>query len=539
MYYLYKKIVVFVVFLAIILSVSIHSSADSFDLSNFLNLNSNLDLVFSKIKKAGSDEEKNIARSIWAQGYFSHANQISPTLIDIGSQRKGFQAGFNLATSKTAILGIYGGYNLNSFSGSKDDNITEYEIGVYRGTYGEFTNVKFIMAYASDNIDFRILPNLRTHNGKLGFDIEFLFPISQSIDIRIFGQGQGIAAYNEKKRIDSNDVILPGISYRAQTVAGLRLIDDKSDFNWNIAVFAGYLFIGRVETDNLNVNVSTSTPVENPFKMQASQKFIFGYSVGLEYIVSNIVSLYALAGFRVMEFKELYSGGGENYLGGGVRFLFGGKKGEKKADVTPAIATQTAQILGEAKVEKLINAEEDVEKVEVSSKDNDFFNYSQLSSSPDGNAQAAIIENTRIKEDISLMELESENEDLALKKAQADKKKYSNLIKSFILSVAVFKSGGYELTPEAKKEIKVLTDNIKKYHYSKITIEGHSDSSGNPITNQKLSVLRARSVFGELFLNGVPLEKMEYLGVGAAMPISSNKTVDGRARNRRVEIFVE
>ncbi len=71
-----------------------------------------------------------------------------------------------------------------------------------------------------------------------------------------------------------------------------------------------------------------------------------------------------------------------------------------------------------------------------------------------------------------------------------------------------------------------------------VTIVGHTDSTGNDAINNPLSLDRANSARDYLVARGVARERIATDGRGSHEPIASNATEDGRARNRRVEIFV-
>jgi outer membrane protein OmpA-like peptidoglycan-associated protein len=67
-------------------------------------------------------------------------------------------------------------------------------------------------------------------------------------------------------------------------------------------------------------------------------------------------------------------------------------------------------------------------------------------------------------------------------------------------------------------------------------ISGHTDSTGSADLNRELSMSRAEAVRDYLVARGVDPSRLEVQGYGADRPIDDNGTIEGRARNRRVEI---
>jgi OOP family OmpA-OmpF porin len=68
-----------------------------------------------------------------------------------------------------------------------------------------------------------------------------------------------------------------------------------------------------------------------------------------------------------------------------------------------------------------------------------------------------------------------------------------------------------------------------------IEIGGHTDSQGDALENLDLSERRAQTAFDYLVANGQDPERFVVVGYGEDVPVASNETTDGRARNRRIE----
>lgn len=80
---------------------------------------------------------------------------------------------------------------------------------------------------------------------------------------------------------------------------------------------------------------------------------------------------------------------------------------------------------------------------------------------------------------------------------------------------------------------------IEMFDYSMIIIEGHTDSRGNPSANTSLSEKRAFSVMQYLRqMMLISADRIKAMGYGAHKPVASNETVDGRAKNRRIDIII-
>jgi len=94
------------------------------------------------------------------------------------------------------------------------------------------------------------------------------------------------------------------------------------------------------------------------------------------------------------------------------------------------------------------------------------------------------------------------------------------------------------LKTEGKNKLDDLAGKVKAINLEVVIAIGHTDSIGSDAYNQKLSVRRAESVKAYLVSKGVEPNRIYTEGKGEKQPVASNKTKDGRQKNRRVEIEV-
>jgi OOP family OmpA-OmpF porin len=92
--------------------------------------------------------------------------------------------------------------------------------------------------------------------------------------------------------------------------------------------------------------------------------------------------------------------------------------------------------------------------------------------------------------------------------------------------------------PEGKQVLDRLADQAKDLQLEVIIAIGHADATGTDAYNQKLSERRAAAVKAYLVSKGVAANKITTEGKGEKMPVADNKTREGRAKNRRVEVEV-
>jgi outer membrane protein OmpA-like peptidoglycan-associated protein len=102
----------------------------------------------------------------------------------------------------------------------------------------------------------------------------------------------------------------------------------------------------------------------------------------------------------------------------------------------------------------------------------------------------------------------------------------------------LFDAGKFDLRPEAREDLSKLSGVVLNYPSLRLTIEGHSDTSGKAETNQTLSEQRANAVRDYLVKQGLQAGSVSAQGLGISSPVADNNTEEGRQKNRRVEIIV-
>lgn len=106
-------------------------------------------------------------------------------------------------------------------------------------------------------------------------------------------------------------------------------------------------------------------------------------------------------------------------------------------------------------------------------------------------------------------------------------------------SGVLFATNKYDLNAAAKKNLADFAKVLKEYNDADVAIFGHTDSTGNDAINNPLSINRANSVADYLISLGVsPAQIKNVEGFGSKEPVADNSTADGRAKNRRVEVYM-
>lgn len=113
-----------------------------------------------------------------------------------------------------------------------------------------------------------------------------------------------------------------------------------------------------------------------------------------------------------------------------------------------------------------------------------------------------------------------------------------NQLKLEVPSDISFATGSAQLAPSLEPILNRFAQTLNENPKTTVRVVGHTDSTGNDAINDPLSVNRASSVRNYLAARGVASSRVSIDGRGAREPIADNNTEAGRARNRRVDIFV-
>ena len=129
----------------------------------------------------------------------------------------------------------------------------------------------------------------------------------------------------------------------------------------------------------------------------------------------------------------------------------------------------------------------------------------------------------------------------AIEEAQVETVEDANglqAIKVTFDSGILFDTNKYDLKTASKNALKEFAAKMVDLPDTDITIYGHTDNTGTAAVNEKLSLQRAQSVADYLKVCGINGTRMTVEGKSFNEPVASNDTAEGRAQNRRVEVYI-
>ena len=113
-----------------------------------------------------------------------------------------------------------------------------------------------------------------------------------------------------------------------------------------------------------------------------------------------------------------------------------------------------------------------------------------------------------------------------------------NQLKVNVPNDVSFDTGSAAIKPQLRGVLDPFAASLRDDSNTRISIVGHTDNTGSDAVNNPLSLDRARSVRDYLVDRGLAPSRVEVAGRGEREPLADNASESGRARNRRVEIFL-
>lgn len=106
----------------------------------------------------------------------------------------------------------------------------------------------------------------------------------------------------------------------------------------------------------------------------------------------------------------------------------------------------------------------------------------------------------------------------------------------FITLYINFDTAKWDIKPDAQPTIKEITELLRSQPRLRLSVEGHTDNAGAAAANKTLSENRARAVMEALVKSGIEASRLKSAGYGQERPVADNRSEEGRAKNRRVEL---
>lgn len=107
------------------------------------------------------------------------------------------------------------------------------------------------------------------------------------------------------------------------------------------------------------------------------------------------------------------------------------------------------------------------------------------------------------------------------------------------LSDVHFDFDSAHIKPDSLHNLDKDVETLKKHETAKVTIVGHTDAIGTEAYNEQLSQKRAESVMQYFIEQGISPSRMAAEGRGDTQPVATNETEQGRAENRRTELYLD
>jgi predicted outer membrane repeat protein len=468
-----------------------------------------------------------LTTSAWSEVSASQLD-LSPQLNPLGNIKNtglNLRAGTLIAARKDASVGIFvsASNNLIKQETFNTATVNSFEGGFYGGLFMKRFEYKAHLSFGKHDFSLRqnIVDDYKTQSEfsatsvKFGAQASFISKLFKQFDFKPYGGFRGTLLSNDE--INENISETADFKIKAQTYksltgfAGIKIQNDNHDLSYYAKAELGYLMTGNNQDSQYDLTFSNEQTNET-VRIRALEinPLSFSFSAGIEKPVSNNVNIYADIGYEKGENISFMQ------ANVGVKIMFKASPQIKKYQALQNKEKQTlAKQKSQTKQKALELARQKKQKAH------------ELSRAKEMKKQEA-------KQAAKQKALELER-----KQKQEAKTRRLRAKQTFRLMAASFPSNNSQLSAQAKANIANIAKQIKSTKYNLITAEGHSDNVGSDERNVKLSQARAKSVAQELLKNGIPKEKIKYIGLGSKIPLAPNSTPHRKPKNRRAEIFVE
>ncbi|MCL2144553.1 MAG: autotransporter domain-containing protein [Endomicrobia bacterium] len=498
----------------------------------------------------------NAENGVWAQlrGAATTFSKDENSLNDFNDTSGGVMIGFDrFSEENDMMLGVYGKYITHDIKqGLNSADITNAGLGIYGGFIKNEWEVKALVSGSRDNYSTKRKIPFIDRKAKadfdgttFGMDIEgaMKFSVEEYISIRPYiGIEAKNSHYNGFKEKDAGSLNLEaaGDSYiRSAVRTGGGVVYDNNIFSWRLNGELKYLLSG--ESPEIE-SVFTDTDVIFRSRGAAEGNIIFGITAGTDIRITKELKFFVNGSYYGADhFQNLYGNIGLRW-----NFCHSADKIKskvlkpKKDNYDPASYILSKDSAEPKEVDAVITFEEKPLTSDEYDPALELLNSPNEQFEEDGYDAAFALLYAPKKQEEPVKEINMEDETVVEEQQkEAALRRSKPVLKSFSLNMANFATGKSMLTEKAKNNIRLQAAEIKKFNFEKITIEGHTDSTGSAAVNKRLSRERAKAVFDIFAEEGIPTKKMSYIGFSSLLPVATNTTIEGRAKNRRVEIFVE
>ncbi|MCL2145441.1 MAG: autotransporter domain-containing protein, partial [Endomicrobia bacterium] len=496
--------------------------------------------VYDKIRNHREEYETNSGLWVQLKGGMESFKKDENSLEDYRDVSMGVMFGFDRFIDRypaggDIMWGVYGRINKDNIEQGKhkaDGN--KNGLGLYGGYIKENWELKAMLLGSYDKFNTERM----TYGGNyakaditaltMSADVEAVLKtlLTENIEVRNYAgiemQSTMYGGFKEKGAGMYNLEVSEGNYLRSAARLGMGLDYEKGKWIWYANVEGKYMIEGtksEIESKFENTGAGFYSRGSEEGKAQ------IGVGLGGEVKIAENWKAFANVKYYAAErYENLYGNAG-------VRYMFGKKESEEEPEVN-----DTQAELEEAESQEMLRQNEERKKIaeeEEARRDQEKRIEKQMME--EDARRAAALEKARRQ-----AEIDADNE-AAMEKAreEARKRREKPVLKSFSMDMASFAVNSAKLSEKAKANIALQAQEIKQFKYQNMTIEGHTDKTGSVELNKRLSTRRAKAVYDEFVINGIPEEKLSYIGFASTMPKADNKTAAGRAQNRRVEIFVE